>query len=91
MKKLIVIALAGILTCPGLSVAGGDPPAPNATNLNSSRSNIDRQQNPPQDPEPARSTTVKSSKSNSSERTSGQPGQAGIAVSDPGAPGGKTK
>lgn len=85
MKKLIVIAVAGLLACPGLSMAGGDQPTPNATNLNSSKSNISRQQNPPTDPAP-NATTVKSSKSNSSERTSGQPEQAGIAVNDPGMP-----
>jgi hypothetical protein len=89
MKKLIIIAIAGILTCPGLSVAqgkGGDQPATNSTNLNSSKSNIYRQQSPPQNPESSRATTVKGSKSNSDNRTSGQSGQAGIAVSDPGVP-----
>ena len=85
MKKLIVIAVAGLLACPGLSMAGGDQPTTNASNLNLSKSNINRQQNPPTDPT-TNATTVKGSKSNSDNRTSGQSGQAGIAVSDPGVP-----
>jgi hypothetical protein len=83
MKKLIVIAVAGLLACPGLSLAGGDQPTTTSPNLNSSKSNVYRQQNPPTDPA-INATSVKSSKSNSSDRTSGQSGQAGIAVGDPG-------
>ena len=85
MKKLIVIAVAGLLACPGLSMAGGDQPTTNTSNLNLSKSNINRQQNPPTDPA-TNATTVKGAKSNSDNRTSGQSEQAGIAVSDPGVP-----
>jgi hypothetical protein len=90
MKKFIVIAVAGLLACPGLSMAGGDQPTTNANNLNSSKSNLNRQQSLPTTDPATNVTTVKGSKSNASERTSGQSsqaeGQAGIAVSDPGSP-----
>jgi len=66
-------------------MAGGDQPTTNTSNLNLSKSNINRQQNPPPDPA-GNATTVKGAKSNSDNRTSGQSGQAGIAVSDPGMP-----
>lgn len=85
MKTLIAIAVVGLLACPGLSMAGGDQPTPNTSNLNLSKSNLNRQQNPSTDPA-TNATTVKGSKSNSDNRTSGQSGQAGIAVNDPGMP-----
>ncbi len=76
----------------GATLAMGEEEVQRASNLNSSKSNVYREGGG--EPEPEAATTVKSSKSNSSERLSypdgGEPGAAGIAVSDPGAGGSKS-
>lgn len=85
MNTLIAIAVVGLLACPGLSMAGGDKPTAHIANLNLAKSNINRKLDPPTDPA-SDTTTATGSKSNSDNPTSGQSGQSGIAVSDPGVP-----
>lgn len=78
MKKLIVIVVAGFIACPGLSLAGdnehrGDLPAANSTTVKSSKSNSSERYLKIEDPRGEKNAT-------------GQPGAAGLAVSDEGAP-----
>ncbi|MGE3297891.1 MAG: hypothetical protein AB7I68_11135 [Porticoccaceae bacterium] len=81
--KQLVVAIAVLLAGPNTSLAG-DPPVTNASNLNLSKSNVNRQQDAPTDPAVA-AKTVKGSKSNTSERASaGQSGEAGIAIGEEG-------
>ena len=72
-KLFLSLVVLSLTTTAWAGGAPTPPPKVNATQLNSSKSNIYRQSKVTPTPKPARATTIKGSKSNSSDKTSSTP------------------